>query len=1857
LAWTASSGATSYGILRSLTGGAGTYSSVGSTASTSYTDSGIADGTTYYYEVTASNTHGTSGPSNSAAALTIPPVPAGLVATPSTTALQVSLSWSASQSATSYIVLDSMTANGTYASVGATGSTSFTATNLIAGTTYYFEVEAENASGISPGCSPASALTIPPAPTGLAVQSAPSQGSLNLAWNASQSATSYTVLDSGTSGGSYTPCGSSSSTSYTVTGLADGTTYYFEVKAQNATGFSTTSSSVAGLTLPGQPQNFAYTLVNGVPVFTWSPVQSATSYIGGRKFNNQTDSLVFLGPFTSTTFTDSPGAGDWLYEVQAQNATGQGPMSWLEVILGMTAPVLTATGSNNLVTLSWTSPSGATTFNLSKSNSYSGPYGVIYSGSNTGYSDSNVTNGSTYYYQVIAYTSKGFASPPSNIASATPGAPVIQTTPIQVQPVTGSTGGSGGGGYTTTPLTLPAWAESTIPFDHSAGSGGGPSSTFGVSLPYGVLESDCGPDLVVQNPIGPDAIFERTYRTALANAGISSDGLPAGWVNNWDYRIYRANPSGWGNLLLVYPSGGSDVLVPTMQQQDDGSYYPTGAFTAPANAPYTLSGTPDPDNAGNWTSIVFKTGYNANETFSPEGSTFRPTQSVTEDGQQLNIQYDSNNRFSQIQDANLNPLLEATYNGSGQLISVVDATADEPTGNRTVTYNYASSTLGSTLTSSSLVTVSGSPTIAWQYSYTTVGSASYLNNVATYNGTGLLSSTATFDGDGRVVALADADGNTRNYTYNATSTTVATGGQSGSFESWNQAFDGNGRNTGGTNAAGGTSTISYGTVLQTPASVQGPHEDAQQIQADQFGNVTQYTDAHGCKYVISYDNPPSPFERVTSVQEFGVDGTPRTPTSFTYDSSGHIASVTCPAAGATGGNGPTIEIDYVYDAKGNLTSISEPSASGTATYTYNYTADGSYTQAEVLGEPLTLTDPIGNVTHYRYDPLGHLTTMKDPVGNTTSLAYNDVDDLAQATFPNGDYVTPTYTNLGKPPTATTLHGYSGGSVSDTTTFSGEFVANGVSGTALTENAAYNPENLLNSIKNGNGQSIHNFLYNPSNNGAPNSQFSNTSFSNPPSGQKIWTTNYDNSYSAISGTDPDGNSTSISRGLGDNRVTGTTTTGNSAELDTNYTYDVFGRVASVSDGTGNSLAYTYDDADNVLTVTTNGLNYAFNGNTVTYTYYPNGERKSMYFVAALHGAPSGQEYTYNYTYNDAGQMTNVAIYAGSTNGQGGTATDANATYYYDGNGRVIRMATPYSDVFYTYDTEGRVTELDNLYPLPVGANYPKITGPNGPGPEGVIAYYSSMQYDISGNRTGENYQIPPCGDYSGYASFGYDGQNELTSESYVFNNFPALTFSHAYDQAGNPVTIRGNPVTIDPTQDLMTGLVVSNLSPNQVDEDVDGTYSIGYDANGNVNSASSPGNGGPSYSRQFAFDQADRLSTISGTGAPSNPTPITYLPNNLRIARSTVSGDASYSYLYDGSAVIGTAYFSSGFDTPSQSGLYLWGPTGVAMCYDSGGSVAFLYDPAGNRVCASNANTTSGCIQFWDAYGDTYNFDADFPTLDTGADNQFILDQICYKGQEGSVYDWDAGMLYCQNRYYIGNGRWLTRDPLGLDGGLNVYEFCGNNPLMGADPSGLDWDWGQYWHDVGEMFKGYGDAIVGTAKGLWRYNMLNPDGVINTIHDVTHPAQMYRGLKSAVREFGANISGSNGVRGFGKGWGDLSIIAATFGAGSAESELGVAAGAYSKLPYTSVNEATGIPMWNDIADFDEVAIKDVHIEPSGKYHLDFKRANEAAGLAEKPKGFSWHHHHELGRMQLVPRAIHEATIHRGGWAIWGRLWGK
>jgi hypothetical protein len=168
LTWTASSGATSYYVKRGTASG-GPYTTVGSPAGTTYADTSLTNGTTYYYVVTAVNATGQSGNSNQAtatpaAAPTAPVPPLNLTATGGNQ--QVSLAWTASTGATSYNVKRAATNGGPYTTVASPAGTSYTDTTVTNGTTYYYVVTAVSASGESANSNQASATpsATPPAP-------------------------------------------------------------------------------------------------------------------------------------------------------------------------------------------------------------------------------------------------------------------------------------------------------------------------------------------------------------------------------------------------------------------------------------------------------------------------------------------------------------------------------------------------------------------------------------------------------------------------------------------------------------------------------------------------------------------------------------------------------------------------------------------------------------------------------------------------------------------------------------------------------------------------------------------------------------------------------------------------------------------------------------------------------------------------------------------------------------------------------------------------------------------------------------------------------------------------------------------------------------------------------------------------------------------------------------------------------------------------------------------------------------------------------------------------------------------------------------------------------------------------------------------------------------------------------------------------------------------------------------------------------------------------------------------------------------------------------------------------------------
>jgi fibronectin type 3 domain-containing protein len=146
LSWTPITGATNYIVERATSPG-GPYTILTSISATSFfADTTASGNTTYYYTVTAANLAGL-GANSTVLTLTSPPdPPANLTASPGNTT--VTLDWTASAGATSYLVQRG-TASGTYTNTFTATGTSYVDTGLTNGVTYYYAVAAVNANGTS----------------------------------------------------------------------------------------------------------------------------------------------------------------------------------------------------------------------------------------------------------------------------------------------------------------------------------------------------------------------------------------------------------------------------------------------------------------------------------------------------------------------------------------------------------------------------------------------------------------------------------------------------------------------------------------------------------------------------------------------------------------------------------------------------------------------------------------------------------------------------------------------------------------------------------------------------------------------------------------------------------------------------------------------------------------------------------------------------------------------------------------------------------------------------------------------------------------------------------------------------------------------------------------------------------------------------------------------------------------------------------------------------------------------------------------------------------------------------------------------------------------------------------------------------------------------------------------------------------------------------------------------------------------------------------------------------------------------------------------------------------------------------
>jgi fibronectin type 3 domain-containing protein len=453
------------------------------------TVSDLTNGTTYYFWLVEDKFPHVVSNMASAIPVTTPGAPTGLTAKPGNT--QVTLSWAAPASdggspVSGYNVFEGTTADlSRSAPVTNVTGTTVTLPALINGTTYYFWITAVNGIGEGPPSNEVSAvpLTVPGAPTGLTAK--PGNTQVTLSWTAPASdggspVSGYNVFEGTTADLSRSaPVTNVTGTTVTLPALINGTTYFFEVAAVNTAGQGPLSTEMRAVpvTVPGAPTGLTATRGNTQVTLSWaapasdggSPVTGYDLYVGTTA-DLSGNAPVAKVTGTVITVTNLINGTRYYFGVTAVNPVGEGPPSNEVSAVPLTVPGaptgLTATPGNSRVTLSWAGPtSGGAAISgylIFEGTRPGGENRNPVNGSlvtTTSYTLTGLTNGTTYYFRVIAVNAAG-QGPLSVEAPAT----LLRIMPTSSPPSTPTSG-------TTTPSVTPRTSPGTTAQKVSAPTG------------------------------------------------------------------------------------------------------------------------------------------------------------------------------------------------------------------------------------------------------------------------------------------------------------------------------------------------------------------------------------------------------------------------------------------------------------------------------------------------------------------------------------------------------------------------------------------------------------------------------------------------------------------------------------------------------------------------------------------------------------------------------------------------------------------------------------------------------------------------------------------------------------------------------------------------------------------------------------------------------------------------------------------------------------------------------------------------------------------------------------------------------------------------------------------------------------------------------------------------------------------------------------------------------------------------------------------------------------------------------------------------------------------------------------------
>ena len=427
--WNKITGAYGYRIKRS-TDEDGTYKVVKTIKSgntTSYKDTSVKAGKTYYYTVETMVKTGDnicySGDSASVEGRTAKK--AKIKYAVSNGSNQIEVNWGAVSGAYGYRIKRSTSKKGTYkvvATLKGKNNTTYQDKKLKTAKTYYYKIETINKvngkKGYSGNSAAVSAKTLKT--TSITAVKATGSTSVRLEWKAVDGASGYQIYRSTSKDSGYKKVGQvkgKNTKKYEDKTLEAGKTYYYQVRAYKS---NSAKNGVASFSKAQKAWTIKQVIFSQITsdsknqvTLGWKKVSKAQGYDIYRsdKSNSGFEKIASISSGSTLTYTDKgvKSGNTYYYKIAAtykiKGSAGRGSYSKVtEVAVLKQGSISSITlGDNNVLNISWNSVANASGYELAGAVSEKGTYTTLQTSGATSFTHSNLVQGTTYYYKVRAY--------------------------------------------------------------------------------------------------------------------------------------------------------------------------------------------------------------------------------------------------------------------------------------------------------------------------------------------------------------------------------------------------------------------------------------------------------------------------------------------------------------------------------------------------------------------------------------------------------------------------------------------------------------------------------------------------------------------------------------------------------------------------------------------------------------------------------------------------------------------------------------------------------------------------------------------------------------------------------------------------------------------------------------------------------------------------------------------------------------------------------------------------------------------------------------------------------------------------------------------------------------------------------------------------------------------------------------------------------------------------------------------------------------------------------------------------------------------------------------------------------------